>query len=258
MVRVSLLSCARSPPYKQHTGSIQLGDIDVLKQKDAVRRVLGYLPQEFGVYPKVTAETMLDHIASLKGIANRKERNEVVSSLLNRVNLYDVRKKNLGTYSGGMKQRFGIAQALLGDPKLIIVDEPTAGLDPTERNRFHNLLSEIGENTIVILSTHIVEDVTNLCQNMAIICLGEVVVTGNPSALVADMQGKVWEKLIDKQELDQYKQNFNVISTQLKAGQTQIHVFSENEPDSSFEASKTTLEDVYFTRITERMESLSV
>ncbi len=240
------------------TGSIQLGDIDVLKQKDAVRRVLGYLPQEFGVYPKVTAETMLDHIASLKGIANRKERNEVVSSLLNRVNLYDVRKKNLGTYSGGMKQRFGIAQALLGDPKLIIVDEPTAGLDPTERNRFHNLLSEIGENTIVILSTHIVEDVTNLCQNMAIICLGEVVVTGNPSALVADMQGKVWEKLIDKQELDQYKQNFNVISTQLKAGQTQIHVFSENEPDSSFEASKTTLEDVYFTRITERMESLSV
>ena len=235
------------------SGSIRLGDIDVLKQKDAVRKVLGYLPQEFGVYPKVTAETMLDHIAALKGIANRKERSAVVQSLLNRVNLYDVRKKNLGTYSGGMKQRFGIAQALLGDPKLIIVDEPTAGLDPTERNRFHNLLSEIGENTIVILSTHIVEDVTNLCQNMAIICLGEVVVEGNPSQLVEGMRGKIWEKLIDKKDLPEYQSGFQLISTQLKAGQTQIHVYSETQPDPSFKASNTTLEDVYFTHITERM-----
>lgn len=240
------------------SGSIHLGEIDVLKQKDAIRRVLGYLPQEFGVYPKVTAETMLDHIAALKGIANRKERNEVVTSLLNRVNLYDVRKKNLGTYSGGMKQRFGIAQALLGNPKLIIVDEPTAGLDPTERNRFHNLLSEIGENTIVILSTHIVDDVTNLCQDMAIICLGEVVVQGNPNALVSEMQGQIWEKLIDKQDLDEYQSSFRVISTQLKAGKTQIHVFSETSPDASFMPSKTNLEDVYFTRITERMELSAV
>ncbi|MEZ5040116.1 MAG: ABC transporter ATP-binding protein [Saprospiraceae bacterium] len=240
------------------SGSIHLGEIDMLKQKDAIRRVLGYLPQEFGVYPKVTAETMLDHIAALKGIANRKERNEVVTSLLNRVNLYDVRKKNLGTYSGGMKQRFGIAQALLGNPKLIIVDEPTAGLDPTERNRFHNLLSEIGENTIVILSTHIVDDVTNLCQDMAIICLGEVVVQGNPNTLVSKMQGQIWEKLIDKQDLDEYQSSFRVISTQLKAGKTQIHVFSETSPDASFTPSKTNLEDVYFTRITERMELSAV
>ena len=162
------------------SGSITLGDIDVLREKDAVRRILGYLPQEFGVYPKVSAENMLDHVAALKGISNRKERKELVGALLHRVNLYDKRKSNLGTFSGGMKQRFGIAQALLGTPQLIIVDEPTAGLDPTERNRFHNLLSEIGENTIVILSTHIVEDVTNLCNDMAIICLGQVITTGHP------------------------------------------------------------------------------
>lgn len=236
------------------SGSIQLGDIDVLKEKDAVRRMLGYLPQEFGVYPKVSAENMLDHVAGLKGIHNRRERKEVVAALLEKVNLYDVRKKNLGTFSGGMKQRFGIAQALLGNPRLIIVDEPTAGLDPTERNRFHNLLSEIGENTIVILSTHIVEDVTNLCQDMAIICLGEVIAQGHPAELVRDLQGKIWQKSIEKKELDSYTAQHQVISTRLKGGKTQIHVYHEQSPGETFEPVEADLEDVYFTRISERME----
>lgn len=236
------------------SGSITLGDIDVLNDKDAVRRVLGYLPQEFGVYPKVSAENMLDHVAGLKGIGNRRERKELVAALLNRVNLYDKRKNNLGTFSGGMKQRFGIAQALLGNPRLIIVDEPTAGLDPTERNRFHNLLSEIGENTIVILSTHIVEDVTNLCSAMAIICLGRVVATGHPAELVGEVQGNIWSKRIAKAELAEHLANFRVISTRLKAGDTEIHVYSETQPDASFSAAAADLEDVYFTRIGERME----
>jgi ABC-type multidrug transport system ATPase subunit len=212
------------------SGSIRLGDVDVLREKTTVRQVLGYLPQEFGVYPKITAESMLDHIATLKGIANRKERKEVVEALLQKVNLYQVRKKNLGTFSGGMKQRFGIAQALIGNPQLIIVDEPTAGLDPAERNRFHNLLSEIGENTIVILSTHIVEDVTNLCSSMAIICLGEVVAQGNPAGLVEALRGKVWRRTIDKTDLPQYQQMYRLISTQLKAGKTQIHILSDFAP----------------------------
>ncbi|MFN8348539.1 MAG: ABC transporter ATP-binding protein [Spirosomataceae bacterium] len=233
------------------SGSIQLNDLDVLRQKEEVRKVLGYLPQEFGVYPRVSAETMLDHIADLKGIANSRERKEIVTALLQKVNLYDARKKNLGTYSGGMKQRFGIAQALIGNPKLIIVDEPTAGLDPAERNRFHNLLSEIGENTIVILSTHIVEDVTNLCSDMAIICLGEVVAKGNPNDLVAQLQGKVFKKLIEKNELDVYRADYQVISTSLKMGKTQIRVVSD-EPLSSFEAAEPDLEDVYFSEITAR------
>ncbi len=236
------------------SGTITLGDIDVLEEKDAVRRLLGYLPQEFGVYPKVSAENMLDHVAALKGVANRKERKEVVAALLQRVNLYDKRKNNLGTFSGGMKQRFGIAQALLGNPQLIIVDEPTAGLDPTERNRFHNLLSEIGENTIVILSTHIVEDVTNLCNDMAIICLGEVIATGHPSDLVGQVSGKVWSKSIDKADLAEHLDRYRVISTRLKAGRTEIHVYSEGLPDASFSPVKADLEDVYFTRIGEKME----
>lgn len=236
------------------SGAIQLGEIDVLKEKDAVRRILGYLPQEFGVYPKVSAENMLDHVAGLKGINSRRERKEVVAALLEKVNLYEVRKKNLGTFSGGMKQRFGIAQALLGNPRLIIVDEPTAGLDPTERNRFHNLLSEIGENTIVILSTHIVEDVTNLCQDMAIICLGEVITQGHPAVLVDGLQGKIWQKSIEKTELDDYMAQYRVISTRLKAGKTQIHVYSESSPDPSFKSVEADLEDVYFTRIGESME----
>ncbi|GAB3541476.1 ABC transporter ATP-binding protein [Spirosoma fluminis] len=232
-------------------------DIDVLTQKDALRRVLGYLPQEFGVYPRVTAESMLDHIATLKGITNSRERKEIVDALLQKVNLYQVRKKNLGTYSGGMKQRFGIAQALIGNPRLIIVDEPTAGLDPAERNRFHNLLSEIGENTIVILSTHIVEDVTNLCSDMAIICLGEVVATGNPNDLVRDLRGKVFAKSIDKAELSTYRSTHRVISTQLKMGKTQIHVLADTPP-ASFEPVSPDLEDVYFAKITEKMDVVTV
>lgn len=240
------------------TGSIQLGDIDVLSQPHDVRKLLGYLPQEFGVYPKVSALTMLDHIASLKGISNKGERKEVVEALLNKTNLWEVRKKNLGTYSGGMKQRFGIAQALIGGPQLIIVDEPTAGLDPAERNRFHNLLSEIGENTIVILSTHIVEDVANLCQNMAIICLGEVIAQGNPEDLTKSVEGKVWKKSIDKVDIDQYRDHMQVISTQLKSGKTEIHVFQDNQPDASFEPAAVDLEDVYFSHISSRMDVVTV
>jgi ABC-2 type transport system ATP-binding protein len=243
------------------SGSVRLTglteDLDVLTQKDAVRRVLGYLPQEFGVYPRVTAEAMLDHIASLKGIANGRERKEIVEGLLQKVNLYQVRKKNLGTYSGGMKQRFGIAQALIGSPRLIIVDEPTAGLDPAERNRFHNLLSEIGENTIVILSTHIVEDVTNLCSDMAIICLGEVVATGDPNDLVADLKGKIWQKFVEKTEIDSFRQTYRVISTQLKGGKTRLHAYSDL-PLADFEPVAPDLEDVYFAKITEKMDVVTV
>jgi ABC-2 type transport system ATP-binding protein len=240
------------------SGSVTLGSLDILKQKNETRKILGYLPQEFGVYPKISAETMLDHIASLKGIQNPKERKAVVSELLERVNLAHVKKKNLGTYSGGMKQRFGVAQALLGNPQLIIVDEPTAGLDPAERNRFYNLLSEIGENTIVILSTHIVEDVTNLCSNMAIICLGEVIAQGNPNDLIAEMQGKVWRKIIEKRELDTYRADYQVISTQLKTGKTQIHILSDTQPNDTFQAVEADLEDVYFSRISEKMSVVTV
>lgn len=235
-------------------GQIHLDELNILEEKQALRQVLGYLPQEFGVYPKISAETLLDHIANLKGIHKRSQRKEVVEALLQKVNLWAARKKNLGTYSGGMKQRFGIAQALLGNPKLIIVDEPTAGLDPAERNRFHNLLSEIGENTIVILSTHIVDDVSNLCEEMAIICKGEVIRQGNPNALVAEVQGKIWAKKINKQELENYQQNdgFQVISTRLSQGKTLIHVYAESQPDSSFEAVEADLEDVYFSDITQK------
>lgn len=239
-------------------GSIQLGSIDVFRQPQEIRKILGYLPQEFGVYPKVSAVTMLDHIASLKGISNKGERREVVEALLHKTNLWDVRKKNLGTYSGGMRQRFGIAQALIGGPQLIIVDEPTAGLDPAERNRFHNLLSEIGESTIVILSTHIVEDVANLCQNMAIICQGEVIAQGSPTELIQSAQGKVWKKLIDKADIDQYREQVQVISTQLKSGKTEVHVFQENQPGTGFEPADADLEDVYFSYISSRMDVVTV
>jgi ABC-2 type transport system ATP-binding protein len=240
------------------SGSAFLGDLDILKDKAEVRKILGYLPQEFGVYPKVSSYTMLDHIASLKGISNKGERKELVQSLLNKTNLWDVRNKSLGTYSGGMKQRFGIAQALIGDPKLIIVDEPTTGLDPAERNRFHNLLCEIGENTIVILSTHIVEDISNLCTNMAIICLGEVVAKGNPNQLTEGIKGRIWTKSIEKDELVNYRTDLQVISTHLKAGKTVIHVLSDNKPDTSFEAFEANLEDVYFAEITSRLNSTLV
>ena len=237
------------------SGSVTLDDIDILKDKSQVRKILGYLPQEFGVYPKVSSYNMLSHIASLKGISNKGERKDLVESLLNKTNLWHVRNKSLGTYSGGMKQRFGIAQALIGDPKLIIVDEPTAGLDPAERVRFHNLLSEIGENTIVILSTHIVDDISNLCNNMAIICLGEVVLKGNPSILTNSVKGRVWKKTIVKEELENYNLDLQVISTHLKAGQTIIHVLSDNQPDASFEGIEADLEDVYFAEITSRMDA---
>ncbi len=240
------------------SGSITLGDIDVLKDKDQVRRILGYLPQEFGVYPKVSAYKMLDHIASLKGIRSKGERRELVESLLNKTNLWNVRNKSLGTYSGGMKQRFGIAQALIGNPKLIIVDEPTAGLDPAERVRFHNLLSEIGENTVVILSTHIVEDVSNLCHNMAIICLGEVVAQGSPTDLTEAIKGRVWKKFIDRHDLDKYQTDYQVISLHLIAGETLIHVLSDDRPDDTFEPSEADLEDVYFSEITTRMQNLPI
>jgi len=239
------------------SGSVMLGDIDILKDKTKVREILGYLPQEFGVYPKVSSYNMLNHIASLKGISSKGERKDLVESLLTKTNLWDVRNKSLGTYSGGMKQRFGIAQALIGDPRLIIVDEPTAGLDPAERVRFHNLLSEIGENTIVILSTHIVEDISNLCNNMAIICLGEVVAKGNPATLLEGVKGKIWKKSIEKTELENYKNEMQVISTHLKAGKTVIHVLNDQQPDTSFEPSPANLEDVYFAEITSRMETIS-
>jgi ABC-2 type transport system ATP-binding protein len=227
------------------SGSITLGGMDVLRQKDDVRRVLGYLPQEFGVYPRVSAEGLLDHFAILKGITDRALRKDTVAALLQRVNLYDVRKQKLGTFSGGMRQRFGIAQALLGNPQLIIVDEPTAGLDPGERVRFHNLLAEIGENVIVILSTHIVEDVSDLCSRMAIISNGRVLAEGEPSQRIATVEGKIWRRVIDKGELPLLQNHHAVISTRLTAGKTVVHVFSEQRP-AGFEAVHPSLEDVYF------------
>jgi ABC-type multidrug transport system ATPase subunit len=227
-------------------GSISFAGIDVLRQKDDVRKILGYLPQEFGVYPRISAETLLEHFAVLKGIYKAKERKEIVGALLRRTNLYDVRKQRLSTFSGGMRQRFGIAQALLGNPKLIIVDEPTAGLDPEERVRFHNLLSEIGENVVVILSTHIVEDVSDLCSNMAIISGGRVLMQGEPLEAIRKLEGKIWRRVIAKGDLDAFQQEHAVISTKLVAGRTVIHVFSETQPDPSFETVATSLEDVYF------------
>jgi ABC-type multidrug transport system ATPase subunit len=231
------------------SGTIQLGDIDVLRQPERVRQVLGYLPQEFGVYPKVTAYELLEHFAVLKGISNKTERRQVVDALLHQTNLYQVRNKNLGGYSGGMKQRFGIAQALLGNPRLIIVDEPTAGLDPTERNRFHNLLAEIGEDRIVILSTHIVSDVSDLCRQFAIINKGQVLYTGDPLNAIEEMRGQIWRRSIRKEELTAYQQQFSVISSRLFAGQTIIHVHSIAQPGNGFEEIEPSLEDVYFARI---------
>lgn len=231
------------------SGSIMLDEIDVLKDKNEVRKILGYLPQEFGVYPKINAEVLLDHLALLKGISNNSERKELVAALLQKTNLYENRKKNLGGYSGGMKQRFGIAQALLNNPKLIIVDEPTAGLDPAERNRFLNLLSEIGENCIVILSTHIVDDVRELCTDMAIINHGEVLMRGNPINELKKIDGHIWKKRIKKIELSEYKKNFKVVSEKMIAGMPEIHVFNETRPDAEFEPSEANLEDVYFCTI---------
>jgi ABC-2 type transport system ATP-binding protein len=230
-------------------GTIILNELNVLTQKHEVRKRLGYLPQEFGVYPKISAEALLDHLAVLKGIVNRKERKEIIHTLLHKTNLYDVRKKNLGGYSGGMKQRFGIAQALLANPKLIIVDEPTAGLDPAERNRFHNLLCELGENTIVILSTHIVEDVKELCTNMAIINRGEVLLKGNPVKAIEEVKGKIYSKTIPKNELDLYRKEYVVIADRLLQGKPVIHIYSEADPGHGFKSVEADLSDVYFAQI---------
>ena len=230
-------------------GAIDFNGINVLTQKQEVRKILGYLPQQFGVYPKISAQTLLDHFAALKGISNKKERKEVVESLLHKTNLYESRSKNIGGFSGGMKQRFGIAQALIGSPQLIIVDEPTSGLDPTERNRFHDLLSEIGENIIVILSTHIVEDVSDLCSNMAIINRGELKLAGKPSQLIDNLNGKIWEKRIEKSSIHDYKTKHNVISSRLFAGKTLVRVLADEIPDSEFASVAPNLEDVYFSTI---------
>jgi len=238
-------------------GIITLDGLDVLKQKDEIRKQLGYLPQEFGVYPKISAEMMLDHFAELKGVTSKNERKELVKALLEQTNLFHVRKKNLSGYSGGMKQRFGIAQALIGNPKLIIVDEPTAGLDPAERNRFHNLLSEIGENIIVILSTHIVDDVSDLCKNMAIINEGKLLLQGQPSELTNNVEGKIWEKVIEKDELKEHQEKYNIISSRLFTGKIIIHAYSESNPDS-FEMVKPSLEDVYFSAIKSSKQIASV
>jgi ABC-2 type transport system ATP-binding protein len=228
-------------------GSIRLGDTDLLKQKDEIRRTLGYLPQEFGVYPKAKAEDLLDHFAILKGLTERGPRREIVESLLRKVNLWDVRRQKLGGYSGGMRQRFGVAVALLGDPKLMIVDEPTAGLDPAERVRFLNLLSELGENSVVILSTHIVEDVSELCTRMAIIDKGEILLEAEPLGAIEGLKEQIWRRVIDKGELARVEREHRVISTKLLAGRTVVRVYGKENPGNGFERVEPDLEDVYFT-----------
>jgi ABC-type multidrug transport system ATPase subunit len=231
------------------TGSVRLGDIDGLRQKKEIRRRLGYLPQEFGVYPRISAQDMLSHLALLKGIANSRQRKELVEAMLRRCNLYEARKKPLTSFSGGMRQRFGIAQALLGNPQLLIVDEPTAGLDPSERNRFYNLLSEIGEQVIVILSTHIVEDVMNMCTQMAILHEGHVLYEGPPDAALAKLRGHIWQRSIAKADLPAYEQRYRVISSRLVGGRPSLHVLSATAPDDGFAPSAPDLEDVFFTKI---------
>jgi len=227
-------------------GTIRFGAIDVLKEPEELRATLGYLPQDFGVYPRVSAWELLDHLAVLKGIAAPGERKDAVATLLQQVNLWDVRKKAVAGFSGGMRQRFGIAQALLGNPTLIIVDEPTAGLDPEERNRFNNLLAEIGENIVVILSTHIVDDVTDLCSRMAIIVEGRIIEVGAPAQLLAKLAGRVWQRTIDKPQLEDYRSRMQVISTRLRGGQTLIHVVADSAPEPEFENVPGALEDLYF------------
>jgi len=234
------------------SGSVFLDDIDVLDEQDAVRRLLGYLPQDFGVYPKVTAYDMLDHFARLKGLSHKTRRREIVDALLQQTNLFEVRNQRLGTFSGGMRQRFGIAQALLGDPQLIIVDEPTAGLDPQERVRFHNLLSDIGEDKTVILSTHIVSDVADLCANMAILHQGHVLLCGEPGRLIEGIEGRIWARVIPKQDLPAFQKRHTVISSRLLSGRTLIHVYAERDPGDGFEPIHPTLDDVYFATIAGR------
>ena len=231
------------------SGQITFGELDVLKQKPEIRKTLGYLPQEFGVFPKTSAYKLLDYYALLKGIGHKKQRKEIIDDLLNLVNLYEHKNKNVYRFSGGMKQRFGIAQALIGDPKLIIVDEPTAGLDPGERVRFNNLLSQTGEDRIVLLSTHIVDDVSDLCSDMAIINKGKVIMKGAPSELIKNLEGHVWEKQINKQQYKDYCQNYDVIHSRLHAGNPLIHIMSAENPENNFVQVSPKLEDVYFTAI---------
>jgi ABC-2 type transport system ATP-binding protein len=231
------------------SGSAFLGEIDVLKQKEEVRHRLGYLPQEFGVYPRISAQDMLSHLALLKGMTKSRERKEVVAAMLQRCNLYEVRKKALTGFSGGMRQRFGIAQALIGNPQLLIADGPTAGLDPGERNRFYNLLAEVGEQVVVILSTHIVEDVMDLCTDMAIIHEGKVLYEGAPQAAISELNGRIWQRSIDKPELARYEETFRVVSNRLVGGRPFLHVFGEQLPGEGFLPSQPDLEDVFFTKI---------
>jgi ABC-type multidrug transport system ATPase subunit len=231
------------------SGSAFLGEIDVLRQKDEVRRRLGYLPQEFGVYPRISAQDMLSHLALLKGMTNARERKELVGAMLQRCNLYEVRKKALTGFSGGMRQRFGIAQALIGNPQLLIADEPTAGLDPGERNRFYNLLAEVGEQVVVILSTHIVQDVMDLCTDMAIIHEGKVLYQGAPQNAITELNGRIWQRSIDKPELAHYEEKFRVVSNRLVGGRPFLHVFGEELPGEGFLPSQADLEDVFFTKI---------
>lgn len=233
------------------SGSAHLGGIDILNDKESLRKVLGYLPQEFGVYPRTSAIELLDHLALLKGFDNKSERHQIVSELLVKVNLWEHRKNAVSSYSGGMRQRFGIAQCLIGSPKLVIVDEPTAGLDPGERNRFYNILSEIGENVIVILSTHIVQDVRELCTQMAIMDKGKMLFSGNTDEALEQIKGRVWEKKIDKHALAQYQTDYKVISNKLVGGNPLIHVFSDNEPSNGFTKAEENLEDVFFAKIHE-------
>jgi ABC-type multidrug transport system ATPase subunit len=240
------------------SGSIMLGDIDVIRDKDRVRRTLGYLPQEFGVYPSVSAERLLDHFAILEGFTDGPERRRIVESLLRQTNLWDVRRERLGGYSGGMRQRFGIAVALLGGPSLIIVDEPTAGLDPAERVRFLNLLSEIGEQAVVILSTHIVEDVAELCSRMAIIDKGHILLEAEPLAAIAALRGRVWRRVVARAELPEVERQHHVICTKLVAGRTIVHVLAESPPGGDFAAAEPDLEDVYFSVMGNREDAGSV
>jgi len=239
------------------TGTATLDEIDIIKDKEALRKVLGYLPQEFGVYPRMTPVDMLHHFAILKGIVNRAERKELVEGLLHQTNLYELRDKAIDTFSGGMRQRFGIAQALIGNPRLIIVDEPTAGLDPSERNRFHNLLAEIGQNIVVILSTHIVDDVSDLCSNMAIMGNGEILLTGRPREVMDRIRGSVWRRRIERGALSEYRENYQVILSHLTEGQTEIHVLSDDRPEG-FEEVDADLVDVYFATLLNNGISVSI
>lgn len=230
-------------------GSVFFNDIDVFSNPEELRKNLGYLPQEFGVYPRITAEQLLDHMSILKGISNSKERKDLVNYLLNKVNLYEKRNKSVKGFSGGMKQRIGIAQALIGNPSLIIVDEPTAGLDPGERNRFYNLLADVGKDVIVILSTHIVDDVRELCTKMAIMNQGQLVFHGSPQMAIDELEGKVYQRVVEREELEDYAKEFSIISNKMIAGRPVIHIYSESNPGKGFEAVRPNLEDVFFSKI---------